>query len=249
MVVNENSSCVAVGNFDGIHIGHDTLIRTMLKLSKEKNLRSIVITFKYIKKELRKSNYNLKYINNSDRRLELLKSYGVDKISEIELDEVISKYSPEQFIKEILIDIFNSKYIVVGYNFTFGHKAIGNVNTLKEFEKKYGYVVEEIPPVKYKGIAVSSTLVRNLVREGKIKDANCLLIQDYRIYFEDIIIDYNKNIAFVNNKNATIIPADGRYKVKIGEKQMSISIITDKDNTILTFDKKIEKNKDIIFLG
>ncbi|MDD2495520.1 MAG: FAD synthetase family protein [Tissierellia bacterium] len=249
MIINENPSCVAIGNFDGIHIGHDTLIRRMLELSNEKSLQSIIITFKYIKKELRKSNYNLKYINNLEKRLELLNAYGVDKVDEIELDDIISQYSPEQFIKEILVDIYNSKYIVVGYNFTFGHKAMGNVKTLKEFGEKYNYVVEEIPPVKYNGITVSSTLVRNLVREGKIKDANSLLIQNYTIYYKDIKIDYNKNIAIVNNKNTTVIPADGKYKVKVGERQMNISIKTNKDNSIITFDNLLEKNKDIIFLG
>lgn len=249
MVINENQSCVAIGNFDGIHIGHDTLIRRMLELSNDKKLRSVVITFKYIKKELRKSNYNLKYINNLEKRLELLNDYGVDRIDEIELDDVISKYTPEQFIKEILVDIYNSKYIVVGYNFTFGHKAMGNVKTLKEYEKKYDYVVEEIPPVKYNGIAVSSTLVRNLVREGKIIDANCLLIQNYTIYYEDIEIDYNKNIAIVDNKGTTVIPADGKYKVRVGERQMNVSIVTNKDNSLITFDGKLEKNKDIVFLG
>lgn len=79
----------------------------------------------------------------------------------------LSKYSPEQFIK-LLVDNYNVKNIVVGYNFTFGHKAIGNVNTLKEFQDKYGYRVEEILPVKYNGIAVSSTLVRTPLMKGKL---------------------------------------------------------------------------------
>jgi len=243
-----NASCVAIGNFDGIHIGHDTLIKRMLELSHEKTQNSVIITFKYIKKELKKSGYNLKYINSIDTRLELLKSYGVSCVAEIKLDEKMSKYTPEQFIKEILIEKFNAKNIVVGYNFTFGYKAMGNINTLKEFEEKYDYVVEEILPVKYNGIAVSSTLVRNLLKEGKIHDANSLLIQNYTIFYKDIDIDYNKNKGFVDNKSSIIIPVDGRYKVTIGNDVVNLTITTSKEGSIFTFDKKIEINKDIIFI-
>lgn len=248
MVINDNASCVAIGNFDGIHIGHDTLIKRMLELSHEKNQKSVIITFKYIKKDLIKSSYNLRYINNLNTRLELLKSYKVDCVAEIELDEIISRYTPEQFIKDILIERFNAKNIVVGYNFTFGYQAAGNINTLRAFEDKYGYKVEEIPPVKYKGIAVSSTLVRNLISEGKIQDANSLLIQNYTIFSKDICMDYNKNIGYVYNKNSIIIPPDGRYKVRAGSKEMNLTIVTNKGVGIFTFDKKIETGRDIIFI-
>lgn len=248
MIVKSNSSCVAIGNFDGIHIGHDRLIKKMIELSHEKNRQSIIITFRYIKKELRKSDYNLKYINNFDTRLELLKSYHVDHVYEIELDEIISKYSPEQFIKEILVEKFNAKDIVVGYNFTFGHKAMGNVSTLKELQMKYGYQVEEIPPVKYKGVVVSSSLVRELIKEGKISDANSLMVQSYRIYCNDIYIDYDKNTGFADNKENIIIPSDGKYRVMVGNQEVFLSIATGRNGRVFTFDRKIEKNKDIIFM-
>ena len=184
-------SCIAIGNFDGIHVGHDVLIRRMIDLSKERNLKSIIITFKYVRNDLKKSSMNLKYINSPETKLEILKSYNVDEVIEIELNEIISKYSPEQFIK-LLVDDYNAKNIVVGYNFTFGHKASGNINTLKEFQDKYGYRVEEIPPVKYNGIAVSSSLVRTLLNEGKINEANTLLLNKYTIYNDELNINYNK---------------------------------------------------------
>jgi len=151
MIERYEASCVAIGNFDGIHIGHDKLITKMIDLSKETKQNSIIITFKYVKKDLNKSTSNLKYINSSNTKMLMLKSYDVTDIVEIELDEHVSKYSPEQFIKNILIEKFNAKNIVVGYNFTFGYKAMGNINTLREFEDKYGYKVEEIYPVKFNG--------------------------------------------------------------------------------------------------
>ncbi len=245
---NINGSCVAIGNFDGIHTGHDVLIRRMIELSHEKNQDSIIITFKFIKKDLRKSNCNIKYINSGNIKLELLKSYSVTEVEEILLDEVVSKYSPEQFIREILIDRHNAKNIVVGYNFTFGYKAEGNVNTLKKFQGKYGYNVEEIHPVKYNGIVVSSTLVRNLLNEGKIREANNLLIDNYTIFNEEINIDTNKNAAFVNNKSSIIVPPDGRYKIKMGNREMILKIASNRYGSVLTFGEKIENGNDIIFL-
>jgi len=243
-----NASCIAIGNFDGIHIGHDTLIRRMIELSHETDQDSIIITFKYIKKDLKKSTFNIKYINSQNTKLEILKSYDVTEVVEIELDDIVSKYSPEQFIKEILIDKYNAKNIVVGYNFSFGFKASGNISTLKEFEEKYSYEVEEIYPVKYNGIAVSSTLVRNLLKNGKIHEANNLLVDNYTIFYEELEMDYNKNIGFVDNKSSIIVPADGRYMVMVGSEKTVLTIITNKAGSVLTFDKTIEKNKNIVFL-
>ncbi|MEL7646859.1 MAG: FAD synthetase family protein [Sedimentibacter sp.] len=244
----KNAACVAIGNFDGIHIGHDTLIRRMIELSRETNEDSIIITFKFVKKELKKSSFNIKYINSPEAKMNILRSYNVTDVVEIELDEVVSKYSPEQFIKEILVDRFNAKNIVVGYNFTFGHKAIGNISTLKEFADKYNYDVEEIYPVKYNGVAVSSTLVRNLLQEGKIHDANNLLVDMYTIFSSEIDMDYSKNTGFVDNKSSIIVPADGRYCVMAGSEKAVLTIVSNKVGSVFIFDKTVEKNKNIVFL-
>lgn len=241
-------SCIAIGNFDGIHVGHDVLIRRMIDLSKERNLKSIIITFKYVRNDLKKSSMNMKYINSPETKLEILKSYNVDEVIEIELNEVISKYSPEQFIK-LLVDDYSVKNIVVGYNFTFGHKASGNINTLKEFQEKYGYRVEEIPPVKYNGIAVSSSLVRTLLNEGKINEANTLLLNKYTIYNDELNINYNKNIGFVDTKSSILVPPDGKYIVNLGRKEYIVNIVSNKNGAALIFDKEVEENIDIVFIN
>ncbi len=245
---NINGSCIAIGNFDGIHVGHDVLIRRMIDLSNEKNMDSIIITFKYIRKDLKKSSMNMKYINSPNSKFEILKSYNVNEVVEIELNEVVSKYTPEQFIK-LLVDTYNTKYIVVGYNFTFGHKASGNINTLKEFQQKYGYIVEEIYHVKFNGIAISSTLVRSLLTEGKINEANTLLLNNYTIFHNELNIDYNKNIGFVDNKSSILVPPDGKYVVAAGKSEYILTIVSNKNGAVLIFDKQIEENKDIVFIN
>lgn len=280
-----NASCVALGNFDGIHIGHDTLIKRMIQIGHETNQDSIIVTFRFVKKDMKKSQKNLKYINSTNRKIEILKRYNVKDIVEIELDEVISKYSPEQFIKEILVEKLNAKNIVVGYNFLFGYMAKGNVNTLREFSEKYKYTVEEIKPVKYNGITVSSTIVRDLIKKGKIEDVNNILVENYTIYNDEISIDFEKNIGYIKNSNNIVVPADGRYKVFINynidesynlykynmeikkreavydivdnEKynmqktnefvEMTVNIMSNKDEHMLMFDKKIERCANIVF--
>jgi len=245
---NINGSCIAIGNFDGIHVGHDVLIRRMIDLSNETNRDSIIITFKYVRNDLKKSSMNMKYINSPHSKLEILKSYNVNEVVEIELDEVISKYTPEQFIK-LLVDSYNVKNIVVGYNFTFGHKASGNINTLKEFQDKYGYKVEEIHPVKYNGIAISSTLVRSLLTEGKVREANTLLLNKYTIFYDEIKFDFDKNVGFVDNKSSILVPPDGKYIVTAGKREYILTIASNKNGSSLIFDKKIEENKDIVFIN
>lgn len=240
-------SCIAIGNFDGIHVGHDILIRRMIDLSNENNLESVIITFEYVKNDLRKSSMNMKYINSTNTKLQILKSYNVDKVVKIELNEEISRYSPEQFIK-LLVSQYNAKNIVVGYNFTFGYKAKGNIDTLKDFQEEYNYKVEEIQPVKYNGIAISSTLVRKLLLEGKIREANKLLLNKYTLFHEELYIDYDKNIGFVDNKSSILVPPDGKYLVRAGTKELILTIVSKNKGAVLTFDKKLEEKIDIVFI-
>lgn len=246
-MANINGSCIAIGNFDGIHIGHDVLIRRMIDLSKETGQKSIIITFKYVKNDLKKSSMNIKYINSPHTKFEILKTYGADEVVEIELDEIVSKYSPEHFI-EMLADDYKAKNIVVGYNFTFGHRAAGNINTLRDYQDKYGYLVEEIPPVKYNGIAVSSTLIRNLLNEGKIYEANKLLLNKYTISTEELSFNREKNIGFISNKSSILVPPDGKYLVRTGKKYYNLKIVSNKNGANLIFDDIVEGNNDIVFI-
>ena len=90
--------------------------------------------------------------------------------------------------------------------------------------------------------------MRNLLTEGKICDANNLLINKYTIFADEINVDFNKNIAFTDNKSSIVIPADGRYRILAGSKEMMVTIRTDRNGSVLIFDKKLEKNDDIVFL-
>ncbi|HBB29998.1 MAG TPA: hypothetical protein DC000_12285 [Clostridiales bacterium] len=250
-----NNACIAIGNFDGIHKGHDVLIREMIEISKFNNLNSMILTFKYSDKSMRKSSTNMKYITSFKNKISILKSYNPTNICYIDLDSEISKYSPEKFIKDILIDKYDMKHVVVGYNFRFGHYAFGNTDTLKKYSSECNYDVSILPKIQSKnGLDISSTIIRNYLKDGKIKEANELLTKNYTIFSNDVKFTSNNN-CIVSENSEILTPCDGEYKVLVGDKKCTVCISTVDNNRVLTFDSDIktvslcEPGENIIFLN
>lgn len=182
MSINEHSysTAVALGNFDGVHVGHQKLISTMISKGKEMGLRSSLLLFENHTKTVLKK-VEQKLITPFDYKLKILESMGVELIFKMIFDETIMKLSPEDFVKKILIDKLNCKAVVVGYDYRFGHKASGDAIYLKELGKKYGFYVTIIEPVYIENKVVSSTEIRELLLSGKLEEARKMLGRNYSI--------------------------------------------------------------------
>lgn len=165
---------IALGYFDGVHIGHRKIIKNLIRLSKENNLKSAVVTF-----EKNPANYfNQNLIPDiqtyKDKEI-ILEALGVDYVYELDFEEY-KNISAFDYLKNILIENFDPKFIVVGYNHTFGKDKTGTVQFLKDMEINYNYKAIIIPEEKYKDeIEVSSTSIRQLIQEGELEKVKPLL--------------------------------------------------------------------------
>lgn len=248
-MTKKNYSCIAIGNFDGIHKGHNELIKNMISISEKYNFNSKILTFKYVDDTMKKSSKNLKYIVNFANKIKMLESYSVDEVCILELDEIVSKYSPQTFIENILLDRYNMKHIVVGYNFRFGYKAEGTVDTLLDYSKKYCFDLSIIHPIKIDNKEVSSTLIRNYIYDGNISEVNKLLTNNYTIFNSEVnFISRKSCIVFKNS--VIIIPKDGQYYVRVGNIKCILNITqNEQKDKIFLFNKEINTDENIIFLN
>lgn len=241
------NSCIAIGNFDGIHKGHDLLIREMIEISKQNNLSSMILTFKFSDTTMRKSPANMKYINSFKSKMSILKTYKTDNVCFIDIDSEISKYSSEMFIRDILVEKFDMKHIVVGYNFRFGQYALGNTHTLKKLSYMYNYDVSILPRIRTEDdFDISSSIIRDFIKNGKIKQANELLTNKYTIFVDELEnLDNNRSIVYSNSE--IITPCDGKYKALIGGNECVVEITTVNENKIFKTECDLYK-QDIIFI-
>lgn len=182
---NQFNTAIALGNFDGVHIGHQKLIETMLEQAKEKNLLPSMLIFENHTKSFVYGN-GPRLLNTNSQKNEFLEKLGVRTLYTMKFNEHIMTLSPENFVKEILLKKLNCSLVVVGTDYRFGHKASGNVGMLKDIGKRLGLQVRVVEPVYYKDEIVSSTLVRQLLSEGNIRDANRLLGRPFGIVGEVI---------------------------------------------------------------
>lgn len=164
-------TAVALGNFDGFHIGHKSLLDNLILNSKRYGLSSAIFTFNNHPKSI---NNNLRLITPMDEKYDFLKDQGLDFLFLHDFNH-IKNLSPENFFKEIIINSLRAKLLVVGFDYRFGYKASGDTELLKKLCKENDITLIVQEPIKIDDEKVSSTLIRNYLKDGKIKKSNKLL--------------------------------------------------------------------------
>ncbi|MDU4448060.1 MAG: bifunctional riboflavin kinase/FAD synthetase, partial [Anaerococcus vaginalis] len=161
---------VSLGNFDGVHKGHQKLMKENIKISKEKNLMPSVLLFKENTKNI--LNGEREYLTSLEDKIEILKNLGIECFCLLEFSDKFKDLSPYEFIEEILYKKLNTKYVIVGDNYRFGKMAKGDIKTLKKYEEDFAYKTKVVDFELDDGKIINSTDIRQMVREGKIEKAN-----------------------------------------------------------------------------
>ena len=166
---------LSVGNFDGLHIGHQKILRLVLERAHATAQLSAVVTFDPHPLRVLRPEQAPRMIQTLAQRLEGFAQMGLDAALVLHFDRALSLLSPEEFIQRILIHRLHLAAILVGGNFRFGHRGAGNVRLLADFGKQHGFDVHIVPPVEIQGRVVSSTAVRTALAGGNVASAVPLL--------------------------------------------------------------------------
>ena len=177
-----NSSSLTIGTFDGMHLGHQHLIKSLLNCSLENSNKSVVITFTpnpyIVINDKKQSDYHLLSCNE---KYILLEELGVDILFEIEFDLKIAKLSAEKFLRNFIISPFNPKDIIIGHDHHFGYNREGDSKFLDANNQKYNYNLHVVNAYQKENTTVSSSLIRELISNNKIKLANRFLGRNYKL--------------------------------------------------------------------
>ena len=178
---SHKKSLILVGNFDGLHVGHQKLFKEAKKYKKKFKIKIGVITFDPIPKMFFNKKIKNYRISNFDQKITNFKKFSVNFLINKNFNNKFSKISCHKFIKEILYKKLNAKYIFVSNNFRFGHNREGNVKLLESYQPFYNYKLVKPKPLKEKKKIISSTYIRKLLEQGNIIKANKFLKRKWTI--------------------------------------------------------------------
>ena len=217
---NSNHTVLTIGTFDGVHIGHQKIIKRLVEISEIKNLTPSLLTFFPHPRMVLQKDANIKLINTIDEKKDILKQFGISNLVIKEFTKEFSRLTAEDFVKNILVDHLKAKHIIIGYDHHFGRNRNANIEDLKQFGKDFDFEVEEISKQDINDVAVSSTKIRAALQEGNIKIANTYL--GYNFMLTGKVIDGKKLGQTINYPTANLhieetyklIPKHGVYIVK-----------------------------------
>lgn len=227
---NIDRSWVTVGSFDGVHLGHQALVRELAARAHAAGEKAVVITFSpnpavFFKRA--PLAYNLCSV---EQREKLLIEQGVDQVITIEFDENIAALTAEQFMQQVKQSL-GITHLLVGSNFALGRGRGGDVPALQEIGKQMGYIVEITPPVKVDGEVISSSQIRGLLQEGKLDLANLLLGRAYSLEGNVVHGEHRGNKLGFPTANLEIagnrlLPAKGVYACRAKVEGMVYTAVT-----------------------
>lgn len=224
--------CIALGNFDGLHLGHQCIIKQLIKMSKAKNCHPSVLLFKeHTKTALEKKEF--KSLTKLEDKIELLNSMGINNIFLIDFNN-IKNLSPDEFLNNLKNEL-NIVGIVVGNDYKFGKAASGNIEYLKKFCELNNICLNTLEQVQLGETPIKSTNIRNLIQIGNVRDASTLLGRPYQIsgtvthgYHRGRLLGFPT--ANTSDLNGYILPKEGVYLTKtriidLNEEYYSLSFV------------------------
>ena len=212
-------SAAAIGNFDGVHLGHKKVLEEAKKLSTEKKLPISVLTFEPHPREFFSSEKNNFLLQTNSQKIETLRKHGIDNLINLKFDKNLSELHPEEFIEKVLFKNLSLKHVFVGKDFKFGKNRKGDTDTLKNIGAKYNIGVSSISLKTLNTVSISSSKIREHLKSGNIIEANKLLGRPYKI--SGLVIEGDKRGRSINFPTANIklenliMPAFGVYSVSV----------------------------------
>lgn len=211
-------TALAIGKFDGIHLGHMKLVEAILR-QKENGLKAAIFTFDPSIEEIF-TGTDVKYLTTKYEKRKIFEALGIDYLIEFPMSKETASIEPEEFISKYLARELNAAYIVCGDDLSFGNKGRGNYSLLKANESRYGFKSDSFKKVEYEGTVISSTYIRNLISTGQISKANQLMGRPYSITAR--VVDgkhLGRTIGFptanIDFDIKKFVPQYGVYKVRV----------------------------------
>lgn len=218
---------VTTGTFDGVHIGHRTILNRLIEVAKKMKGESVLLTFYPHPRMVLQEDAELRLLNTIDEKTQLLEKAGIDHLIIHPFTKEFSRTTSLEFVRDLLVNKIGTKKLVIGYDHHFGRNREGSFEHLKEYGPVYGFEVEEIPAQDIDDVNVSSTKIRKALVAGDVKTANNYLGHNFQL--NGIVVHGNKvgrelgyptaNIDLQNKYK--LIPAEGIYAVKVRLKDES----------------------------
>jgi riboflavin kinase/FMN adenylyltransferase len=174
-------SAVTIGNFDGVHLGHQQILHSVLDRARRTDALAAVLTFYPHPARVLRPAEAPALLETLDQRLAAIGAAGIDAVLVTRFDTELANVAPEDFALRFLLDTMAAQTILVGGNFRFGHRGAGDMKLLGELGKRWGFAVEIVPPVVDNGAVVSSTAIRTAIRDGRVDEARRMLGRAYAL--------------------------------------------------------------------
>lgn len=206
---------ITIGNFDGVHLGHQFLLDQVVSRARETGVQSAAITFDPLPIEVLRPDMAPKLISSTDDRLSLIAAQGIDVVIPLTFDRNLASQPPEAFV-QMLAEALQPVEIIVGADFAFGHKRAGNPDVLKQLGPRYGFTVTVVDRIGGAEKQISSSRIRDLLSTGEVEEASTLLSRPFSVR-ETVIMgnrrgrDFGFPTANLRPSSRLALPPDGIY--------------------------------------